>query len=44
MASESIYGAYRDLLCGGGLSKIVMGGTCISWIPKSDVKGLLNQS
>ena len=45
IAAGSRSGVYRALLCGeGGLSSMVMGGRCISGLPKSAVKGLLNQS
>ena len=44
MAAGGRSGLYRDLLCGGVLSSMVMGVRCIAGIPKSDVKGLLNQS
>ena len=43
MVSGSRFGAYWDLLCGGGLSSMVMGGRCIAGIPQSAVNGLLNQ-
>ena len=44
MASGSKSGVYRALLCGLGLSSMVMGGRFKAGIPKSAVKGLLNQS
>ena len=37
-------GVYRDILCGGGLSSIFIGGRYKSGLPKSAVKLLLNQS
>ena len=44
MAAWSRSGTYRYLLCGGGLSSMVMGGRCIAGLPKSAVNGLLKQS
>ena len=34
MAAGRIYGIYQDLLCGRGLSSMVMGGRCKSGLPK----------
>ena len=44
MAAGSRYGVYRDLLCRGGLSLMVIGGRCKAGLTKSAVKGLLKQS
>ena len=44
MAAGNRSGVYRDVLCGQGLSYMVMGGIFRSGIPKSGVKVLLNQS
>ena len=43
MAAGSRSGVYRALLCGRGLSSMVMGGRCKYGISNSYVKGLSNQ-
>ena len=44
MAAGIRYGVYYDILCGGGLSSMVMGGIYKTGLTKSAVKGLLKQS
>ena len=44
MVARSRFGSYQALLCGEGLSSMVMGGRCISGIPQLAVNVLLKQS
>ena len=44
MSDGRRFGAYRNLLCGGGLSSMVMGGRYIPGLPQSAVNGLLKYS
>ena len=43
MAAWIRSGVYQSLLCGPGLSSMVMGGRFKAGMPKSALKGLLNQ-